>query len=75
GNPVAAFHELEDLNNRMQEKGLPRVPEPMVHARFVSALPEEYAHTKDTLQSMKDRTREEIIRRVGTKYSNIPQKS
>ncbi|CAN0106889.1 unnamed protein product, partial [Pylaiella littoralis] len=74
GNPVAAFHDLEDLKNRIQEKCLPRVPEPVVHARFVSTLPDEYVHTKETLQSMKGRTREEIVRRVGTRYSNTPLK-
>ena len=73
-NPIAAVHALEDINNQMEEKGVGRIPDTVLHARFVHALPAEYDHAKETLQSMKDRDRGEIIRVVSTRYYNLPQK-
>ena len=46
----------------------------VVHARFVRALPDEYSLVKETLQAMKNRDRDEIIRMVSTRHSNLPQK-
>ena len=40
-NPIAAFHDLEDINNQMDEKGIGRIPDTVLHARFVRALPDE----------------------------------
>ena len=45
----------------------------VLHARFVRALPAEYDHANETLQSMKNRDRDEIMRVVSTRYSNLPQ--
>ena len=73
-NPIAALHDLEDINNQMYEKGIGRIPETVLHARFVRALPDEYSLVKETLQSMKNRDRDEIIRMISTRYSNLPQK-
>ena len=73
-NPIAALHALEDINSRMEEKGMGRIPDTVLHARFVHALPVEYDHAKETLQSMKNRDRDEIIRVVSTRYSNLPQR-
>ena len=64
-NPVTALHNLESLNTLMGEKGMESLPDTFLHARFVRALPEEYSNTKETLQSMKNRTRDEIVRMVG----------
>ena len=50
------------------------IPDTLLHARFVRALPDEYDHVKATLQAMKTRDRAEIIRIVGTRYSTLPQK-
>ena len=52
-NPIAAFHDLEYINNQMYEKGIGRIPDTVLHARFVRALPVEYSLVKETLQSMK----------------------
>ena len=38
-DPIAALHDLEDTNNQMHEKGIGRIPDAVVHARFVRALP------------------------------------
>ena len=46
----------------------------VLHARFVRALPDEYSLVKETLQAMKNRDRDEIIRMVSTRHSNLPQK-
>ena len=73
-NPVTALHNLESLNTLMGEKGMESLPDTFLHARFVRALPEEYSNTKETLQSMKNRTRDEIVRMVGARYSNLPAK-
>ena len=73
-NPIAAIHDLEDINNRMYEKGIGRNPETVLHASLVRALPDEYSLVKETLQSMKNRDRDEIIRMKSTRYSNLPQK-
>ena len=73
-DPIAALHDLEDINNQMHEKGIGRIPEAMLHARFVRALPDEYSLVKETLQAMKNRDRDEIIRMVSTRHSNLPQK-
>ena len=73
-NPIAALHALEDMNNQMKEKGMVRIPDTVLHARFVHALPAEYDHAKETLQPMKTRDRNEVIRVVNTRYSNLPQK-
>ena len=45
-NPIAALHDLEDINNQMYEKGIGRIPETVLHARFVRALPDEYSLVK-----------------------------
>ena len=73
-NPIRALHALEDIKNQMEEKGIGRIPDTVLHARFVRALPAEYNHAKETLQSMKNRDRDEIIRVVSTRYFNLPQK-
>ena len=73
-NPIAALHDLEDINNQMYEKGIGRIPDTVLHARFVRALPDEYSLVKETLQSMKNRDRDDIIRMISTRYSNLPQK-
>ena len=73
-NSIAALHALEDMNNQMKEKGMVRIPDTVLHARFVHALPAEYDHAKETLQPMKTRDRNEVIRVVNTRYSNLPQK-
>ena len=52
-DPIAALHDLEDINNQMHEKGIGRIPEAVLHARFVRALPDEYSLVKETLQAMK----------------------
>ena len=73
-DPIAALHDLEDTNNQMHEKGIGRIPDAVVHARFVRALPDEYSLVKETLQAMKNRDRDEIIRMVSTRHSNLPRK-
>ena len=73
-DPIAALHDLEDINNQMHEKGIGRISEAVLHARFVRALPEEYSLVKETLQAMKNRDRDEIIRIASTRPSNLPQK-
>ena len=45
-NLIAAIHALENINNRMEEKGMGRIPDTVLHARFVRALPAEYDHAK-----------------------------
>ena len=55
-SPIAALHALKDINNQMEEKGMRRIPDTVLHARFVRALPAEYEHAKETLQSMKNGT-------------------
>ena len=72
-NPNAALHALEDINNYMEKTGMGRIPDTVLHARFVHALPAEYNYAKETLQSMKSRDRNEIIRVVSTRCSNLPQ--
>ena len=74
-DPIAALHDLEDTNNQMHEKGIGRIPDAVVHARFVRALPDEYSLVKETLQAMKNRDRDEIIRMVSTRHSNLPRKN
>ena len=74
-DPIAALHDLEDINNEMHEKGIGRIPEAVLHARFVRALPDEYSLVKETLQAMKNRDRDEIIRMVSTRHSNLPRKN
>ena len=73
-NPIAALHALKDINNQMEEKEIGRIPDTVLHARFVHALSAEYDHAKETLQSMKNQDRDEIIRVVSTWYFNLPQK-
>ena len=72
-NPIAALHVLEDINNQIKEKGMGRIPDTVLHARSVRALPAEYDHAKETVQSMKNQDRDEIICVVTTRYSNLPQ--
>ena len=72
-DPIAALHDL--INNQMHEKGIGRIPEAVLHARFVRALPDEYSLVKETLQAMKNRDRDEIIRMVSTRHSNLPRKN
>ena len=74
-DPITALHDLEDTNNQMHEKGIGRIPEAVLHARFVRALPDEYSLVKETLQAMKNRDRDEIIRMVSTRHSNLPRKN
>ena len=74
-DPITALHDLEDTNNQMHEKGIGRIPDAVLHARFVRALPDEYSLVKETLQSMRNRDRDEIIRMVSTRHSNLPQKN
>ena len=73
-SPREVFESLENINNQMYEKGIGRIPKTVLHARFVRALPNEYSLAKETLQSMKNRDRDEIIRMISTRYSNLPQK-
>ena len=73
--PIAALHDLEDTNNQMHEKGIGRIPDAVLHARFVRALPDEYSLVKEALQAMRNRDRDEIIRMVSTRHSNLPQKN
>ena len=56
-DPIAAIHDLEDTNNQMHEKGIGRIPDAVLHARFVRALPNEYSLVKETLQAMRNRNR------------------
>ena len=74
-DPIAALHDLEDTNNQMHEKGIGRIPDAVLHARFVRALPDEYSLVKETLQAMRNRDRDEIIRMVSTRHSNLPRKN
>ena len=74
-DPTAALHDLEDTNNQMHEKGIGRIPDAVLHARFVRALPDEYSLVKETLQAMRNRDRDETIRMVSTRHSNLPQKN
>ena len=46
-----------------------RIPDTVLHARFVRALPAKYDHAKKTIQSIKTWDGEEIIRVVSTRYS------
>ena len=73
-DPIAALHD-KDTNNQMHEKGIGRIPDAVLHARFVRALPDEYSLVKETLQSMRNRDRDEIIRMVSTRHSNLPRKN
>ena len=73
-NPIAVLHALEDINNQMQKKEMGRIPDTVPNARFVRALPAEWDHAKETLQSMKNRDRDEIIRVVSMRYFNQPPK-
>ena len=73
-DPIAALHDLEDTNNQMHEKEIGRIPDAVLHARFVRSLPDEYSLVKKTLQAMRNRARDEIIRMVSTRHSNMPQK-
>ena len=72
---IAALHDLEDTNNQMHEKGIGRIPDAVLHARFVRALPDEYSLVKEMLQAMRNRDRDEIIRMVSTRHSNLPRKN
>ena len=74
-DPIAALHDLEDTNNQMHEKGIGRIHDAVLHARFVRALPDEYSLVKETLQAMRNRDRDEIIRMVSTRHFNLPQKN
>ena len=40
-NPTAALRGLDDINSQIEEKGMGRVPDTVLHARFVRALPAE----------------------------------
>ena len=73
-DPIAALHDLEDTNNQMHEKGIGRIPDAVLHARFVRALRDEYSLVKETLQAIRNGDRDEIIRMVSTRHSNLPQK-
>ena len=73
-NPIAPLHAFEEINSQMEEKGMGRIPDTVLHSRFVRALPAEYDHAKERLQPIKNRDRDEIIRVVNTRYSDLPQK-
>ena len=73
-DPITALHDLEDTNNQMHEKGIGRIPDAVLHARFVRALPDEYSLVKETLQAIRNQDWDEIIRMVSTRHSNLPQK-
>ena len=74
-NPITALHALEDINNQLEKEGMGRIPDTVVlHAHFVRALPAEYEHANETLQSMKNRDRDKIIRVASTRCFNLPQK-
>ena len=74
-NPIAALYALEDRNNQMEEKEMGRAPDTVLRAHFVRALLAEYDHAKETLRSMKNRNRDEIIRVVSTRcFIPPPQK-
>ena len=45
-NPIAALHAFEDINYKMEGKGMRQIPDTVLHARFVRALPAEYDHAK-----------------------------
>ena len=66
-NPIAALHAFEEINSQMEEKGMGRIPDTVLHSRFVRALPAEYDHAKERLQPIKNRDRDEIIRVVNTR--------
>ena len=51
-----------------------RIPDTVLHACFVLALPAENDHAKETQQSIKNRNRDEIVGVISTRYSNLPQK-
>ena len=72
-DPIAALYDLDDTNNQMHEKGIGRIPDAVLHARLVPALPDEYSLVKETLQAIRNRDRDEIIRMVSTRHSNLPQ--
>ena len=73
-NPIAVLHDLEYINNQMYEKGIGRIPETVLRARFIRALPDKYSLVKETLQSVKNIDRDGIIRIISTRYSTLPQK-
>ncbi|CAN0455140.1 unnamed protein product, partial [Ascophyllum nodosum] len=73
-NLIAALHAFEDINNQMEKKGMGRIPDTVLRARFVRALPAEYDHAKEALQSIKNRGRDEIMHVVSTRYSKLPLK-
>ena len=50
-DPIAALHDLEDTNHQMHEKGIGRISDAVLHARFFRALPDEYSLVKETLQT------------------------
>ena len=45
-NPTVALHALEDINNQLKQKWMGRIPDTVLHARFVHALPAEYDYAK-----------------------------
>ena len=46
-NPIVALHDLEDINNQMYEKGIGRVPETVLHARFYARCPMSIPSSKE----------------------------
>ncbi|CAN0392846.1 unnamed protein product, partial [Hapterophycus canaliculatus] len=50
-NPIEKLSQLEDLANRLREKGI-ATDARFLYARFLSALPPEYEHVRLTLQSV-----------------------
>ncbi|CAN0439469.1 unnamed protein product [Pylaiella littoralis] len=38
-NPIAALHALEDINNRLEEKSMVRIPDSFLHARCPTSTP------------------------------------
>ena len=45
-NLIAALHTLIDMKNQMEEKGMGRTPDTILHVCFVHALPAEYDHVE-----------------------------
>ena len=45
-NSIAALHALEDINNQLEKRGMGRIPDTLLHARFVHALSAKRDHAK-----------------------------
>ena len=45
-NPIAALHDLENINNQIYENAIGRIAHTVLYERFVLALPDEYSPLK-----------------------------